>query len=36
MWQLLYAVLYQLVWVAGLSLLARRAFDRYIVAREGS
>jgi fluoroquinolone transport system permease protein len=34
-WQLLCAVLYQLLWVIGLYLLARRAFDRYIVAREG-
>jgi fluoroquinolone transport system permease protein len=35
-WQLLYAVLYQVLWVIGLYLLARRAFDRYIVARKGS
>jgi fluoroquinolone transport system permease protein len=34
-WQLLYAVLYQLLWVIGLYLLARRAFDGYIVARKG-
>ena len=34
-WQLLYAVLYQVFWVIGLSLLARRAFERYIVARKG-
>ena len=35
-WQLVYGVLYGAVW-AGLQLLAaRRAFDRYIVAREGS
>ena len=34
-WQLLYAVLYPLLWVIGLYLLARRAFDSYIVAREG-
>lgn len=32
-WQIVYAVLYQLLWVAGLTLLARRVFDRYIVAR---
>lgn len=34
-WQIVYAVLYQLLWVAGLALLARRVFDRYIVARGG-
>jgi fluoroquinolone transport system permease protein len=34
-WQLLYAALYQLLWVIGLYLLARRTFDRYIVARKG-
>ncbi len=35
-WQILYAVLYQLLWVIGLYLLARRAFDSYIVARKGA
>jgi fluoroquinolone transport system permease protein len=34
-WELSYAVLYQLLWVGGLALLTRRAFDRYIVARKG-
>lgn len=34
-WQIAYAVLYQLLWVTGLALLARRVFDRYIVARGG-
>jgi fluoroquinolone transport system permease protein len=34
-WQLAYAGLYGLAWVAGLSLLARRAFERYVVVREG-
>lgn len=34
-WQIVYAVLYQLLWVVGLALLARRVFDRYIVARVG-
>lgn len=35
-WQLAYAVGYLLLWVAALSALARRAFDRYVVAREGA
>lgn len=34
-WQIAYAILYQLLWIAGLALLARRVFDRYIVARGG-
>lgn len=34
-WQIAYAVLYQLLWVAGLALLARRVFNLYIVARVG-
>lgn len=34
-WQIVYSVLYQLLWVAGLALLARWVFDRYIVARGG-
>lgn len=34
-WQLLYAVLYQVLWVAVLGILARRAFYRYVVAGEG-
>ena len=35
-WQLVYGVLYGAVWAGLLLLAARRAFDRYIVAREGS
>lgn len=34
-WQLIYAVLYQLVWIGLLAWLARRAFDRWVVARGG-
>lgn len=34
-WEYAYAVGYQLVWIAVLVLLARRLFDRYIVAGEG-
>jgi fluoroquinolone transport system permease protein len=34
-WQVLYAVLYQLMWIYGLIFLAYRAFDRYVVARKG-
>jgi fluoroquinolone transport system permease protein len=34
-WEWAYAVIYQLVWIALLALLARRVFDRYIVAGEG-
>ncbi len=35
-WQVAYAVTYPLVWIAGLVVLARRVFDRYVVAKEGS
>ena len=35
-WQVVYAVLYGAAWAGLLLLAARRAFDRYIVAREGS
>ncbi|GAB3430988.1 ABC transporter permease family protein [Flindersiella endophytica] len=35
-WQVAYALGYQLLWIAGLCLLARKVFDRYIVAREGA
>ena len=35
-WQLVYGVLYGAFWAGLLLLAARRAFDRYIVAREGS
>lgn len=35
-WQVVYALAYPVVWVAVLSLVARRVFDRYVVAREGS
>ncbi|MGH3979004.1 MAG: fluoroquinolone transporter permease [Pseudonocardiaceae bacterium] len=35
-WQVGYSVGYQLLWIAGLILLARRVFDRYVIAREGS
>ena len=35
-WQLVYGVLYGALWAGLLLLAARRAFDRYIVAREGS
>jgi fluoroquinolone transport system permease protein len=34
-WQLLYAVFYGLVWVIGLGLLARRAFERHVVRKGG-
>ena len=34
-WQVTYALAYQLLWVVGLALLARKVFDRYIVAKEG-
>jgi fluoroquinolone transport system permease protein len=34
-WQILYAVLYQLLWICGLILLAYRTFDRYIVSSKG-
>lgn len=34
-WQTGYAVGYPLLWIAGLCLLARRVFDRYVIAREG-
>ncbi|MGB3632624.1 MAG: hypothetical protein WA982_01140, partial [Rubrobacteraceae bacterium] len=35
LWQIAYALIYGFLWIAGLSLLAHRAFDRYIVARKG-
>ncbi len=35
LWQVVYAVLYGIFWIVLLSAIARRAFDRYIVAREG-
>ncbi len=35
-WQAVYAVGYQVAWLAALVLLARWVFDRYVVAREGS
>ena len=35
-WQLVYGVLYGALWAGLLLLAGRRAFDRYIVAREGS
>jgi fluoroquinolone transport system permease protein len=35
-WQIAYALGYQLLWIAFLVYLARRVFDRYIVAKEGS
>ncbi|HZE38178.1 MAG TPA: fluoroquinolone transporter permease [Stackebrandtia sp.] len=34
-WQYAYAVAYQLAWIAGLYLLARKTFDRYVVRGEG-
>lgn len=34
-WQITYAVLYGIFWVVILAWFARRAFNRYIVAREG-
>jgi fluoroquinolone transport system permease protein len=34
-WEFAYAVIYQLLWIALLALLARRVFDRYVVAGEG-
>ena len=34
-WQILYAVLYQLLWICGLILLAYQTFDRYIVSSKG-
>jgi fluoroquinolone transport system permease protein len=34
-WQLAYAIIYQVVWIAVLAWVARRMFDRYIMAREG-
>lgn len=33
--QAAYAVAYPLLWISGLSLVARRAFDRYVVERKG-
>jgi fluoroquinolone transport system permease protein len=35
-WQIWYALTYQILWVAALIVLARKAFNRYIVAKEGS
>jgi fluoroquinolone transport system permease protein len=35
-WQVTYALTYQLLWVVGLAWLARKAFDRYVVAKEGT
>jgi fluoroquinolone transport system permease protein len=35
-WQFAYAIAYPVAWIVVLSLAARRMFDRYIVAREGS
>lgn len=35
-WQLVYAIGYPVLCVVALSLLARRMFERYVVAREGS
>ncbi len=34
-WQVLYALLESLVWIVGLSLLARSMFNRYIIERKG-
>ncbi|MEQ7125685.1 hypothetical protein ABN034_14330 [Actinopolymorpha sp. B11F2] len=34
-WQVAYALAYQLLWIVGLAWLARKVFDRYIVAKEG-
>lgn len=34
-WQVAYALVYQVLWVAALIALARKVFDRYIVVREG-
>lgn len=34
-WQIAYALIYGFFWIAGMSFLARRAFERYIVARQG-
>jgi fluoroquinolone transport system permease protein len=34
-WTLAYALAYPVVWTAGLCLLARRVFDRHVVAPEG-
>jgi fluoroquinolone transport system permease protein len=35
-WQVAYALGYPALWIAGLCLVARRVFDRYVVAREGA
>jgi fluoroquinolone transport system permease protein len=35
-WQVAYAIGYPALWVAGLCLLARCVFDRYVVTREGA
>ncbi len=34
-WQILYAILYQLLWICVLIFVARRTFDRYVVRRGG-
>ncbi|CAN5763961.1 multidrug ABC transporter permease [soil metagenome] len=34
-WQILYSLSYGLLWIVGLTFLAHRAFDRYVVARRG-
>jgi fluoroquinolone transport system permease protein len=34
-WQMIYAVVYQLLWVSVLTWVAGRTFDRYVVAGEG-
>lgn len=34
-WQVAYAIGYQLLWIAALCWLARKVFDRYVVAKEG-
>lgn len=35
-WQIAYAIGYPILWIAGLCLVARRVFDRYVVTREGA
>ncbi len=35
-WQLVYGVLYSALWIALMYLASRRAFDRFVVEREGS
>ncbi len=34
-WQVIYSILYPTLWTGALVWLARRAFDRYIVVRDG-